>query len=134
MKTKPILIILSFLLGFFSYTAHSSAQVKVIETESDLPGKICSIWKQGDYLFNDGQYLALIGNSSRTLRLSYGNYPTDDALGTLLCFIPAGKETPCNMNIGLPDLRLKENRRYLFYSIVEHTKNCLLYTSPSPRD
>lgn len=122
MKTKPILIILSFLLGFFSYTAHSSAQVKVIETESDLPGKICSIWKQGDYLLNDGKFLAVIGASSRTLRLSYGNYPTDDALGTLLSFIPVGKESPGNMNIGLPDLRLNEKRKYLFYSIIEPAK------------
>ena len=122
MRSIVKLISLCLLVGFFSCVSDLSAQVKVIETESDLTGNFCSIWKLGDYLLNDGQYVAVIGNSSRTLRLSYGNYPTDDALGTILSFIPAGKESPCNMNIGLPDLRLKEKRKYLFYSMIEQTK------------
>ena len=122
MRSTAKLIISCLLLGFFLCVSSFEAQVKVIETESDLPGNICAIWKQGDYLLNDGKCAAVIGVSSRTLRLSYGNYPTDDALGTLLCFIPVGKESPSNMNIGLPDLRLNGQRKYLFYSMVEHTK------------
>lgn len=39
-------------------------QVKVIEDESDLPEKFCSLWEKGDYLITDGEYLILITSST----------------------------------------------------------------------
>ncbi len=110
------------LFGFFFCLFNSSAQVKIIQTSSDIPGDFCTVWEQGDYILNNGHYLAVIGASSRTLRLSYGNYPTDNALGTILSLIPADKASLSNMNIGLPYLRLGDERKYIFYSALDHTK------------
>ncbi|MBN2246148.1 MAG: PHP domain-containing protein [Candidatus Aminicenantes bacterium] len=122
MRSNLKILGLFLLFGFLFSFSNSSAQVKIIQTGSDIPGDFCTVWEPGDYILNDGYYLAVIGASSRTLRLSYGNYPTDNALGTILSLIPAGKKSLSNLNIGLPNLRLGDERKYIFYSAINHTK------------
>jgi hypothetical protein len=93
--------------------------VKEIEGEKDLPEQFCTVWEKGDILVSDGNYLAIFGASSRPLRLSSGNYATDNAMGSILSFVPAGKGLRCEMAIGSPDIRIKDQRHYVYYTSVK---------------
>ena len=96
-------------------------QVTVIEDESDLPEKFCSIWEKGDYLITDGEYLILIGGTSR--RLYSNNYYTiADARGSLISMVPAGKSQKSKMAVGAPDLRIDGKRILISYTSVEPGK------------
>jgi len=121
MKKSLLILVMSFCL-LFSYCAQSpDVDVKKIEEEKDLPEQFCTVWEKGDILVSDGKYLAIFGASSRPLRLSSGNYATDNAMGSILSFVPAGQDLRCEMAIGSPDIRIKDQRHYVYYTSVKHT-------------
>ena len=91
--------------------------VKVIQNESDLPEKFSAIWKPGDMVASDGQYLLLIGGSRRPQVTPVG-YPAPDAMGSILGFLPAGKKLQATVNIGAPQLRIKTKTEYIRYKSV----------------
>jgi hypothetical protein len=96
-------------------------QVKKITHVIDLPENFCSVWQQGDYLISDGETLAVIGASSRPMGLSNGNYKTDNAMGSIISFVPAGQNLKCDMAIGSPYIKIKEKREYVYYTGVTHS-------------
>jgi hypothetical protein len=93
-------------------------QVKKITGENDLQENISSKWQKGDYLISDGETLTILGASSRHLALSNGNYATDNAMGSIISFVPAGQNLKCDMAIGSPYIKIKEKRRYVYYSAI----------------
>ncbi len=108
----------------FSLSIHLQAgdfQVKKIMGENDLPENFCSVWQKGDYLVSDGKFLTLIGASSRPMGLSGGNYMTDNAMGSIISFVPAGQNLRCDMAIGSPSIRIKEKRKYVYYTEITHS-------------
>lgn len=121
---KRIIIITLFLIiPFFLYSGEF--QVKVIKSADDLPEELCSHWKAGDILISDGKYLALIGGTSRPIRTA-NNYVQADAMGSIISFVPAGKNIKNNLNIGSPVIRIDDKRHYLIYSSVEPLKKAAL--------
>jgi hypothetical protein len=119
-KPFPILL-MSFCLSLSFCVRSPDVDVKKIEEEKDLPEQFCTVWKKGDILVSDGNYLAIFGASSRPLRLSGGNYATDNAMGSILSFVPSGQGLQCEMAIGSPDLRIKDQRHYVYYTSVKST-------------
>ena len=96
-------------------------QVKIIKSVGDLPEKFCSNWESGDFLISDGKNLALIGGVKRTLK-TITNYPSANAMGSIISFVPAGKNLLSNLNIGSPVIRIKNKRKYLTYSSINPLK------------
>lgn len=107
MKTAFILLWMSFCLLHAFCVQSSDVTIKKIEDETDLPEQFCTVWEPGDYYVSDGGYLIIFGASSRPLRLNSGNYATDNAMGSILSFTPAGQSLRCDMVIGSPSIRLK---------------------------
>lgn len=103
------------LLGAVLYGADLT--VKVVQSESDLPEKFSTIWKPGDMVASDGQYLLLIGGSRRP-QITQMGYPAPDAMGSILGFLPAGKRLQATVNIGAPQLRIKNKTEYAVYKSV----------------
>lgn len=83
---KTLSIIFFLIVPLFLYGAEF--QVKVIKSADDLPEKLCSHWKAGDFLIFDGKFLILIGGTSRPIR-TLNNYVGANALGSIISFIPA---------------------------------------------
>jgi len=119
-KSTTISILLVLLLLPFSIQA-AEFQVKIIESEDDLPEKFCSIWEKGDYLLTDGEYLILIGGMSRRL-YSNNYYYIADARGSLISMVPSGKKQKSKMAVGAPDLRIDGKRTLINYTSVEPGK------------
>ena len=126
MKTLFKIFTIGLFLSLSIYLQAFDVQVKKITGENDLPENICSKWQKGDYLISDGKTLTIIGASSRHLGLSNGNYATDNAMGSIISFVPAGQNLRCDMAIGSPDIRIKEKRKYVYYTaITPSTKKSL---------
>ena len=119
-KSTAISILLALLLLPF-FTQAAEFQVKIIESKDDLPEIFCSIWEKGDYLITDGEYLILIGGTSRRL-YSNNYYYIADARGSLISMVPAGKKQMSKMAVGAPDLRLDGKRILIDYTSVEPGK------------
>ena len=83
LSVSLVLILCSFLSG-------EELTVRKITDKTDLPESFSSAFEEGDYLVANGKYLILIGGSSRTLQ-SVLNYPAGDAMGSIIGFVPAGK-------------------------------------------
>jgi len=90
-------------------------EVKVIKSMADLPEQFNTLWKKGDILVSDSKYLILFGGTERVLR-SYYQYPIEHTLGSVLGYVPKGKNLKSNMVIGSPYIRIKNKSRYLNYS------------------
>ncbi len=116
-KSTSISIFLVLLLMPFFIQA-AEFQVKIIESANDLPEKFCPIWEKGDYLITDGEYLILIGGTSRRL-YSNNYYYIADAKGTLISMVPAGKKQKSKMALGAPDLRIDGKRTLINYSSIK---------------
>ena len=116
---KIMITVFSLLIPFLLQAAEF--KVKVIKSEDDLPEKFCSHWKKGDFLIFDGKNLTLIGGTKRRLK-DLTNYPTGDAMGSVISFVPAGKKTESNLNIGSPVIKIKIKREYITYSSVKLLK------------
>jgi hypothetical protein len=86
--------------------------------KSDLPEDFCTSFEVGDYLVSDGKYLVLIGGSSRMLP-SILNYPAADAMGSIIGFVPAGKDLVGDMIAGTPSVWIDEHRLDVKYTSVQ---------------
>jgi hypothetical protein len=118
---RKIMFTVFFLLIPFLLQA-AEFQVKVIKSEDDLPEKFCSHWAKGDFLIFDGKNLTLIGGTKRRLK-DLTNYPTGDAMGSIISLVPAGKKIASNLNIGSPVIKIKIRREYITYSSVKRLKD-----------
>ncbi len=103
------------LLG--SHVLGADLNVKVIQSEKDLPEKFCRLWKAGDLLVSDGQFLLLVGGSARP-QITQVGYPAPDAMGSILGFVPAGRKLESTLNIGAPQIRIKTKTDYVVYKTV----------------
>lgn len=119
-KKNPYVLVILFLLAS-PLLLRAGFEVKVIQSPADLPEKFCSLAQQGDFLLKDGRYYALLGASPRLLVTS-SNYPTGNTMGSILSFVPAGKNLASDLNIGAPVLRIKDKTRHVVYSKLEQTK------------
>jgi hypothetical protein len=117
---RKIMLTVLFILIPFLLQA-SEFQVKVIKSENDLPEKLCSHWAKGDFLIFDGKNLTLIGGAKRRLK-DLTNYPTGDAMGSIISFVPSGKKIASNLNIGSPVIKIKIKREYITYSSIKRLK------------
>jgi len=113
-KQKANFFLLLFLFSPFALLA-SEFQIKVIHSAADLPELFSSEWKPGDYLISDGKNMVLMGGTDRVLK-SYYQYPIEHTLGSVLGFVPAGKNLRSDLVIGAPYIRIKNRSRYLAYS------------------
>jgi len=93
-------------------------EIKVLKSEQDLPERFCSIWQKGDFLVSDGRTLILIGGIPRPLKSSGSNYPAPNAMGSILSFVPAGKNLESVLNIGAGQVRIKDKTDSVAYSMV----------------
>ncbi len=124
MKAHKIVTSITLFLIFPLFLYSAEFLVKVIKSADDLPEELCSHWKVGDILISDGKYLILIGGVSRPIR-TLNNYVQADAMGSIISFIPSGKNMKNNLNIGSPVTRIKDKPEYLTYSSVEPLKESL---------
>jgi hypothetical protein len=106
-----MLIIGSFLFG-------EEFTIQKITEKGDLPESFCTSVEEGDYFLSDGKYLILIGGSSRTLQ-SILNYPAADAMGSIIGFVPAGKNLVGDMIVGTPYVRIDEKRQDVNYDSIQ---------------
>jgi hypothetical protein len=115
-RTRLVFTILVF-AAVLAPCLRADVQVKVIQSESDLPEKFCRLWKPGDLLVSDGTTHLLIGGTARPL-LSPMNYPAPNALGSILGFVPAGRNLEGTLNIGSASFRIKTKTDWLTYATV----------------
>ena len=111
----------TFLMFFFFLPfvlLASEFQVKVIEKEDDLPEKFCSVGEKDDFLISDGKNLVLIGGTARFLKFPPSLVPTANAMGSIISFVPAGKNILSDLNIGSPYIRIDNKREYVTYTSV----------------
>jgi len=113
-KKKANFFLLLFLFSPFALLA-SEFQIKVINSAADLPEIFSSEWKPGDSLISDGKNMVLMGGTERVLK-SYYQYPIEHTLGSVLGFVPAGKNLRSDLVIGAPYIRINNRSRYLAYS------------------
>ncbi len=118
MKAFTKIIFMAFALFIPFLLQAAEFQVKVIKSEDDLPEKFCSHWAKGDFLIFNGKNLTIIGGTKRRLK-DITNYPTGDAMGSIISFVPAGKKITSNLNIGSPVIKIKIKREYIIYSSVK---------------
>ncbi len=104
---------------FFGSLQGSDFQTRIIKNADDLPEEFCTIWKQGDILLSDGQYLLLLGGVPRPLDSWLLNYPNSNTMGSIIGFAPAGDDVVSNLNIGSPVIKILERRDYLSYSSLK---------------
>ncbi len=97
----------------------SEFQIKVVKNAEDLPEEFCTIWKPGDILLSDGQYLVLLGGVPRPLDSWLLNYPDSNAMGSIIGFAPAGEDVVGNLSVGSPVIKFLERRDYLTYATLK---------------
>ena len=111
--------ILAFCL-FLSLTAYAGDfQFRYIHSEDDLPEEICSHWKKGDLLVTDGDFLLLVGGTSRMLKSAMAYYPTTSAKGNIISFVPFGKDIHSDLGIGAPRINIKGKSENLSYDTMK---------------
>jgi len=117
-KTFKTALTVASVLVFSIFLSAGEVTIKVVQTSRDLPENFCGLWKAGDLLLSDGQYLLLVGGTPRAQKTNMG-YPAPNAMGSLLGFVPAGRKLESTMNIGAPALRIKNTTEYVVYQTVE---------------
>ncbi|MEA2004917.1 MAG: CehA/McbA family metallohydrolase [Acidobacteriota bacterium] len=116
---KAFAKVISVLLCLFPILLQGAEfQVKVIQNADDMPEKICSYWKKGDFLLCDGETAVLLGASPRYLQ-SILNYPAGTGIGCVLSFVPSGKNLQSDLNIGSPNIQIDGKRHYVAYSSLK---------------
>lgn len=122
-KRKIILIccLVIFLFWPFSLDA-TEFQVITIKQAGDLPEEFCRVWKKGDFLISDGDNLALIGGTPRNLKTSLTYFPTANAMGSIISFVPEGKNLRSELNIGSPYIRIRNRKEYITYTSIGQVK------------
>jgi hypothetical protein len=98
-------------------------EVKIIENSKDLPYEFCRIWKKGDIFVSDGKNWALIGGPERPLKTFDRVYAMEaNARGSIISFVPAGKNLISDTGIGAPVIEIKDKRKYLTYTSFKQIK------------
>lgn len=113
-------ISLFLLILFIPLFLQAEVLVKTIKSAEDLPEAFCTNWKIGDFLISDRKYFILIGGIPRPQK-TLTNYPAPhaaNAMGSILSFVPAGKNAQSNLNIGSPVMRIANKSDYITYSSV----------------
>ncbi|MCJ7579452.1 MAG: CehA/McbA family metallohydrolase, partial [Candidatus Aminicenantes bacterium] len=77
--------------------------------------------EKGDYLITDGEFLILIGGTSRRLYSNSSSYIAD-ARGSLISIVPAGKKQKSEMAVGAPNLALDGKRIMIDYTSIDPGK------------
>src|SRR4030042_1654142 len=95
----PLFIALAILLQL----TLAAAEVRVLNSPQDLPGKFSSLARQGDTIIAGAKLLAVIGGSARPV-LNNISYPTSNAMGALIGLGPAGRSDPGTVYCGTPPL------------------------------
>ena len=113
-----IVLGLFFLLSIGPSLWAQEIEVKTIADVNDLPERFCPVFEKGDYLISDGKYLILIGGTSRNLQ-SILNYPAGNAMGSIIGFVPAGKNLTGNLIAGAPIVWIDEERQEVEYHSVK---------------
>ncbi|MBN2206201.1 MAG: hypothetical protein JW742_02250, partial [Candidatus Aminicenantes bacterium] len=111
-----ILIVLAALLAA-EPLAGASIEVRAVARAEDLPEPFCTAWAGGDILVSDGRFLALIGGSDRALKTTL-NLPTASLKGSVIAFVPAGRDCADALVIGAPALIVKNRNHYLTYGAL----------------
>ncbi|MBN1223373.1 MAG: CehA/McbA family metallohydrolase [Candidatus Aminicenantes bacterium] len=106
-----------FFLLFSICLQASEFQVTVIKSEEDIPEKFCPLGKKGDYLVSDGKYLALVGTTPR-IRQSFYKYPIENTMGSIIGFLPGGRNLKSDLIIGSPYVKVQGEGRYLAYDSI----------------
>jgi predicted metal-dependent phosphoesterase TrpH len=119
---KIALLALFFLFPLF--LTGGEIQFKVISSADDLPEKFSTAWMKGDFLVSDGKSLALVGGAKRTF-MTILNAPSADAFGSIVAFVPAGKQLETLLCVGSPIIRIKKKTQYLTYESVKPLKESL---------
>jgi hypothetical protein len=109
---------LTLLLVMSTILLGEEISVQKIAETWDLPESFCNAFEKGDYLVSDGKYLILIGGTSRNLQSNL-NYPVGDAMGTIIGFVPAGKNLAGNLIAGAPVVWIGEERQEVKYSSIQ---------------
>jgi hypothetical protein len=92
-------------------------EIRTVADKHDIPEKLYTLGEKGDYFITDGRYVILIGGTSRTL-YSILNYPAADAMGSIIGFAPAAKNSAGDTIVGSPSLRIDEKRKDINYTWV----------------
>lgn len=93
-------------------------EVKVIQSQAELPPGFSTLAQKGDYLLSDGKSFVLLGASPRQV-ITSDFYPHGQAMGSIVGFAPAVKSVSGDLNFGAPVLRIKDKTRYVSYSRLE---------------
>ena len=110
MKFRSYFIPLILLLSTTWLIQAAEWEVKVIDDKSDALVRFCPVAEEGDIFITDGRFRFLFGGTERPLQTYYLNYPRSNAKGSLLAYLPAGKDLLSNLNMSnLTNLGL-ENR------------------------
>ncbi len=117
MKKRFLIIAVLFLL--VCSLLGSEFQIKIVKNADDLPEEFCTIWKPGDILLSDDQYLVLLGGVPRLLDSWLLNYPNSNAMGSIISFAPAGENVVSDLSLGSPVIKILERRDYLTYSTLK---------------
>lgn len=98
-------------------------KVKIIQDSEDLPYEFCRLWKKGDIFVSNRKIWALIGSTERPLKRFDRVYAMEvSARGSVISFVPAGKNLISDTGIGAPVIETEEKRKYLTYSSLKQIK------------
>jgi hypothetical protein len=92
--------------------------IQKITEKGDLPESFCTASEKGDFFVSDGKYLILFGGTSRNLQ-SILNYPAGNAMGSIIGFVPAGKNLVGNLIAGTPVVWVGQERQEVVYSSIQ---------------
>jgi len=73
---KAIQKIFAAILLFLPFSLNAAEfRMITIKQAEDLQEEFCRVWKKGDFLISDGDNLALIGGTPRSLKTSLTYFP-----------------------------------------------------------
>jgi hypothetical protein len=121
-KHGPCLLVACFLIFALPLCSQDGFQIRVVQSPEDLPKGMSTLAKKGDLFLTDGKYAAVLGAGVRPITTS-ANYPFGQAMGSLLSFVPAGKNIASDLNIGSPVIRIKDKTHHLGYSSINQVKS-----------
>lgn len=122
-KMKAIQNIFAAILLFLPlFLDAAEFRVITIKQAEDLQEEFCRVWKKGDFLISDGDNLALIGGTPRSLKTSLTYFPTANAVGSIISFVPEGKNIRSELNIGSPYIKIGNRKEYVTYTSISQVK------------
>lgn len=118
---RRIFLLLSLLIISLTFSLALAADLEIVKNPQDLPGKLSSLARNGDYLIKDGKYLLLLGVEPRDFpAIKY--YPCPPATGAILTLAPAGDGLDNEIIAGPIQLRIGFDYYYPAYKFVKIPK------------